>query len=75
MPDAQKQFELLAAEFEMLCGEVEICQNTERRFAPPQRMKILMDEIFRLLCTSLNKDNQQRTWPRNSKGKSPTLTP
>jgi hypothetical protein len=75
MPDAQKQFELLAAEFEMLCGEVEICKNKERRFAPPERMKILMDEIFRLLCTSLNQDNQQRTWLRNSKGKSPTLVP
>jgi hypothetical protein len=59
MPDAQKQFELLAAEFETLCGEVEICKNPERRFALVQRMKILMDDIFRLLCTSLNHENKQ----------------
>jgi hypothetical protein len=67
MPDAQRQFELLAAEFEKLTAEMEICKNPERRFASLQRMKVLLDDIFGLLCTSLNQENQQRTWLGNSK--------
>jgi hypothetical protein len=67
MPDAQRQFELLAAEFEKLTAKMEICKNPERRFASLQRMKVLLDDIFGLLCTSLDEENQQRTGLSNSK--------
>jgi hypothetical protein len=46
MPDPQKQFELLAAEFEMLTTEMEMCKNPERRFALLQRKKVLTDDII-----------------------------
>jgi hypothetical protein len=59
MPDAQTQFQLLAAEFEMLSAEMRVCKNPERRHALLQGMKILIDEIFGLVSRSLPEDHEQ----------------
>jgi hypothetical protein len=59
MPDAQKQFEFLAAEFELLSAETRVCKNPERRHVLLQHMKILIDEIFGLVSRSLHEDNEQ----------------
>ena len=57
--DAQKQFELLAAEFEMLSAEMGVCKKPERRHALLQGMEILIDEIFGLVPKSFSEDNEQ----------------
>jgi hypothetical protein len=71
MPDPQKSFELLATEFETLTAEMEICKNPDRRFALLQRMKVLIDDIFALVCISLYQDDQTRSNPKSRQASAP----
>jgi hypothetical protein len=57
MPDVQKQFELLAAEFEMVSAKMEVCRDPALRLVLLRRMKVLIDEIFELIAS--NQTNQQ----------------
>jgi hypothetical protein len=57
MPDVQKQFELLAAEFEMVSAKMDVCRDSALRLVLLRRMKVLIDEIFELIAS--NQNNQQ----------------
>jgi len=57
MPDAQKQFELLAAQFEMVSAQMDVSRDPALRLVLLRRMKVLIDGIFELIA--LNQNNQQ----------------
>jgi len=57
MPDTQKQFELLAAQFEMVSAQMDVSRDPALRLVLLRRMKVLIDEIFELIA--LNQNNQQ----------------
>lgn len=65
MPNPQARFKRLSGQFETLVVEMEKSTDREQRRQLLQRMKALIDEIDRLVASSL-KENSTQTPASNS---------
>jgi hypothetical protein len=54
MLNTEKQFNSLAADFEILAVTMKGCENSDRRLALLQRMRVVIEEIDGQIFTSLN---------------------